>query len=91
MSSCSKKRERKEIKENCVQHTTKGFGQQQVSVGAIGVHLSTSYILFLSLSIFSFIFSNLDLSSWIIIRFCITTFQRIPFTYYPTKLHLKAP
>jgi hypothetical protein len=69
-----KKKERKEIKDTCVQRTKKGFGQQQVSFGAIGVHLSTSYILFLSLCIFFFIFSNLDLCSWIIIRSCITTF-----------------
>jgi hypothetical protein len=55
----------------------------------IGDHLSTYYISFLSLCILSFIFSNLDFCSWIIIWFCITTFQCIPLTYYPTKLHLK--
>jgi hypothetical protein len=86
-----KKREKKtkEIKEYCVQHTTKGFGQQQVSFGEINVHLSTSYLLFLSLCTFSFIFSNLDLCSWII-WFFITTFQCITLTYCPTKLHLKS-
>jgi hypothetical protein len=50
MSSCSKTtKERKEIKKELCSAQPKGFGQQQVSVGALGVHLSTSYILFLYL------------------------------------------
>jgi hypothetical protein len=44
-SSCSKKRERNK-RELCSVHQ-KGFAHQQVSVGAIGVHPSISYILFL--------------------------------------------
>jgi len=78
-------------RELCSAHP-KGFGQQQVLVGAFGVHLSIFLHLVSTFScIYSFKFSNLDLCSWIIIQFCITTFQRIPLTYYPTKLHLQAP
>jgi len=40
-----KERKKREKRELCSAHP-KGFGQQQFSVGAIGVHLSTSYILF---------------------------------------------
>jgi hypothetical protein len=85
-----KKKERKEIKENCVQHTKKGFGQQQVSFGAIGVHLSTSYILFpffVHLILYIQQLRLVFLDYYSVLHHYI--FQRIPLTYYPTKLHLK--
>jgi len=85
-----KKREKKEKKKRIVFSTPKGVWAATI-FGWCNWCSSIHFLHLVSTPLFSFTFSNLDLCSWIIIQFCITTFQRIPLTYYPTKLHLQAP